>query len=777
MVQTPQTLETILLQLQGMSCAACASAIQRSLQRSPGVDECQVNFGLEQARVIFDPQVTTLADLQNTVAKAGYEAQPLDMTRNSADELDRAQAHRQRHLGRKAIVGLSLSAVLLVANLPMMVGLSLPQGAWLHLTPWSQWLLSTPVQFWCGSSFYRGTWAALRRGRSDMNTLVALGTTVAYGYSLGLTLMDPSHTVHLYYETASVVISLVLLGRWLELRARRKTSEAIRQLMDLRPQTARLVRQGQDQVIPLGAVQVGDRLRVRPGEQVPVDGRIVEGQSTIDESLVTGEPLPVAKGVGDEAIGATLNKTGSFILEAERVGQDTVLAQIIQLVQAAQTQKAPLQNLADTITAWFVPLVLGIAGITFMVWGIILGDLTLAMTHTVGVLVIACPCALGLATPTSMIVATGRGASQGILIRGGDSLELARRLDYVVFDKTGTLTEGRPLVQDWITVDGVAQELDLLRRVAAVEQQSEHPLAEAIVSYGETQGAIVANLQVNQFEAVPGCGVQAQVWDPQAPQQPSQDLHIGTQRWFRELGIETQANSASGSPLATYADTAERQQKTVVWVAVDRHVQGLLTIGDRLKPEAFGTVQALQKRGLTIVMLTGDNQATAEAMAQTLGITRVIAQVRPDQKASVIAQLQRGHTTHPKQPKRIVAMVGDGLNDAPALAQADVGIALGTGTDVAMAASDITLIGGNLQVIPTAIDLSRATVRNIYQNLFFAFVYNSLGIPLAAGLFYPWLGWSLNPMVAGAAMALSSVSVVTNALRLRRIPLASGTTR
>ena len=535
-----------------------------------------------------------------------------------------------------------------------------------------------------------------------------------------------------------------MLGRLLENRAKGQTSEAIRQLIGLQAKTARVIRHGREVDIPIAEVVLGDIILVRPGEKIPVDGEIVHGASTIDESMVTGESLPVKKQSGDEVIGATLNKTGSFKFKATRVGKDTFLAQIVKLVQQAQGSKAPIQRLADRVTGWFVPAVIAIAIATFIIWFNIMGNVTMALITTVGVLIIACPCALGLATPTSIMVGTGKGAENGILIKGAESLELAHKLQAIVLDKTGTITQGKPTVTDFVTVNGTANsnELKLLSLAASVERNSEHPLAEAVVQYARAQG--VEPTEVREFEAVAGSGVQGYASD--------RLVQIGTHRWMNELGINT-------SQLQQQWDRLEYLGKTVIWIAIDGTVQGIMGISDAVKPSSTGAIRTLQRMGLEVVMLTGDNRRTAEVIAREVGIKRVFAEVRPDQKATQVQNLQA--------EGKVVAMVGDGINDAPALAQADVGIAIGTGTDVAIAASDLTLISGDLQGIVTAIQLSRATIRNIRQNLFFAFIYNVAGIPIAAGILFPFFGWLLSPIIAGAAMAFSSVSVVTNALRLR----------
>jgi Cu+-exporting ATPase len=747
---TQSTTQTF--KLRGMSCAACAGNVESAILAVPGVEACNVNFGAEQAAVTYDAQGVTVAEIQAAVDAAGYGAQPLnDNVLDFDDEADRREGDTERrHLMRKAVFSLGIGAILIVGSLPMMTGIPMPFiPAWLH-APWFQFVLTTPVMVWAGQSFFINAWKALKRRTATMDTLVAVGTGAAYLYSVVVMLFPQrfhSHgdMVEVYFEVAAVIIAMILLGNLLENRAKGQTSEAIRNLIGLQPKTARVVRGGQTLDIPITEVMLGDIVVVRPGEKIPVDGEILEGSSTLDESMVTGESVPVQKGVGDEVIGATLNKTGSFKFRATRVGKDTFLAQIVTLVQQAQGSKAPIQRVADRVTAWFVPVVMIMAVLTFGIWMLATGNLTMALTTTVGVLIIACPCALGLATPTSIMVGTGKGAEHGILIKGADSLELAHRIQTIVLDKTGTITQGKPTVTDYVTVSGTAHgnELTLLRLAASLEQSSEHPLAEAVVAYAETQQVGLSDTQ--DFEAMAGSGVQGSVeghW-----------VQIGTHRWLRELGIATEALQEDWERL-------ESQGRTVVWLAVDGRVEAILAIADAVKPSSVHAISLLQRMGLEVVMVTGDNRRTAEAIAQEVGLSRVIAEVRPDQKASVIQDLQR--------EQKIVAMVGDGINDAPALAQADVGMAIGTGTDVAIAASDITLISGDLHGIVTAIQLSRATLRNIRQNLFFAFIYNVLGIPIAAGVLYPLVGWLLNPIIAGAAMTFSSVSVVSNALRLRK---------
>jgi P-type Cu+ transporter len=751
-MNTTIDVEKVTLKLRGMSCAACASSIESVIRDVPGVVECNVNFGAEQAAVQYNPRQTSIEEIQKAVAEAGYTAYSIpdqDIVTGEDDSEKAIRKAESRALIRKIIVGGVISLILIIGSLPMMIGLKLPFiPAWLH-NPWLQLILTTPVQFWCGYRFYIGAWKAFKRHTATMDTLIALGTSAAYFYSLFATLfpkffLNQGLMPEVYYETAAVVITLILLGQWFENRARGQTSEAIRKLMGLQARDARVIHNGQEIDIPINQVQIGDTILVRPGEKIPVDGEIISGSSTIDEAMVTGESIPVKKEPGDEVIGATINKTGSFKFQATRVGKDTVLAQIVKLVQDAQGSKAPIQRLADRVTGWFVPVVIAIAIVTFVLWFVIMGNISLALVTTVGVLIIACPCALGLATPTSVMVGTGKGAENGILIKGAASLELAHKIQTIVLDKTGTITQGKPTVTNYATVKGIADgaELELLRLTAAVESNSEHPLAEAIVRYAQSQNIAVP--EVIDFKAIAGSGVQGKVSNCL--------VQIGTQRWMSELGIEITA-------LQSQKDSWEAESQTVVLIAVDKQLEGIIAIADAIKPTSPAAIKALRKLGLEVVMLTGDNQKTAEAIAREVGIVRVEAEVRPNQKVAKVKQLQ--------QEGKIVGMVGDGINDAPALAQADVGIAIGTGTDVAIAASDITLISGELQGIVTAIKLSKATISNIRQNLFFAFIYNVLGIPIAAGILFPFFGWLLNPIIAGGAMAFSSVSVVTNALRLR----------
>jgi len=667
--------------------------------------------------------------------------------------MQRELARERTLLSRKVSVAALLTTLVVLSSLPHMLGGGhhsfLP--AW-FTSPWTQLLLTTPVLFWCGRDFFSGALSAFRQHSADMNTLVAAGTGIAWLTSLFSTLFPQvliaeGLPADVYYESAAVILTMVLLGRLLEARARGHTSEAIRRLLQFQPPTARVLREGQPIEIPLPQVVVGDLVQVRPGEKIPTDGVVSEGSSWVEESMLTGEPTPIAKASGDTVIGASMNRSGSFSFRVSRVGSDTVLAQIVALVRQAQSSRTQVQRLADQVVGWFVPVVIALAIAAFVVWFLISGNPVLAMLFLVSVLVIACPCALGLATPTSIMVASGKGAETGLIFRSAEALETAGKLRTIVLDKTGTLTCGQPEVTDFERLPGGVLPADtLLALTVALESRSEHPLAEAITTYARSQLKDRELPMVNGFESVAGRGVQAAIG--------SQQVRVGTPRWFEELGI----NTATLTPLVERLELAAR---SVAVVVVDGRLEACFGVADPLKPTSAAAVAALRRLGLQVVMLSGDARRTAEVVAAQVGIERVIAEVRPADKASVLKQLQ-------EQGVGPVAMVGDGINDAPALAQADVGIAMGTGTDVAIAASDITLISGNLAGVPAAIELSRAAMANIRQNLVFAFAYNVAGIPIAAGLLFPLTGWLLSPMIAGAAMAFSSVSVVSNALRLRR---------
>jgi Cu+-exporting ATPase len=670
-----------------------------------------------------------------------------------ADGMERELARERTLLRRKVSVAAVLTGLVVLSSLPHMLGGGhhsfLPP--W-FTSPWTQLILTTPVLFWCGRDFFSGAISAFRQHSADMNTLVAAGTGIAWLTSLFTTLFPQVLVAEglpadVYYETAAVILTLVLLGRLLEARARGQTSEAIRRLLQLQPPTARVLRDGQPVEIPVSRVVVGDLVQVRPGDKIPVDGEVIEGSSWVEESMLTGEPTAVSKGVGDAVIGASINRNGSFSFRVSRVGGDTVLAQIVDLVRQAQSSRTQVQRLADQMVGWFVPVVIALAIAAFVVWFLVSGNAVLAMLFLVSVLVIACPCALGLATPTSIMVASGKGAENGLIFRSAEALETAGKLRTIVLDKTGTLTRGQPQVTDFERHPGGVLPTDtLLALTAALESRSEHPLAEAIVAYSLSHRQDGELPAVEGFEAVAGRGVQGSI--------AGQQVRVGTPRWFEELGI----NTADLKPLV---ERLEAAACSVAVVVVDGRMEGCFGVADPLKPSSAAAVAALRRLGLQVVMLSGDARRTAEVVAAQVGIERVIAQVRPADKVLVVKQLQ-------EQGKGPVAMVGDGINDAPALAQADVGIAMGTGTDVAIAASDITLISGNLAGVPASIELSRAAMANIRQNLVFAFAYNVAGIPLAAGLLFPLTGWLLSPMIAGAAMAFSSVSVVSNALRLRK---------
>nr|WP_322774055.1 copper-translocating P-type ATPase [Synechococcus sp. CBW1107] len=670
----------------------------------------------------------------------------------SADGMERELARERTLLRRKVSVAAVLTVLVMLSSLPHMLGLhSLPFLPLWFTSPWTQLILTTPVLFWCGRDFFTGAVSALRQHSADMNTLVAAGTGIAYLTSLFTTLFPQvliaeGLPADVYYETVAVILTLVLLGRLLEARARGQTSEAIRRLLQLQPPTARVLREGQPVEVPVSMVVVGDLVQVRPGEKLPVDGVVEEGSSWVEESMLTGEPTPVAKAAGDAVIGASMNRSGSFTFRVSRVGSGTVLAQIVELVRQAQSSRTQVQRLADQVVGWFVPVVIALAIAAFVIWFLISGNPVLAMLFLVSVLVIACPCALGLATPTSIMVASGKGAENGLIFRSAEALETAGKLRTIVLDKTGTLTRGQPEVTDFERLNGGGLPAStLLALTASLESRSEHPLAEAIVTYARSQLKDGSMPAVEGFEAVAGRGVQGVV--------AGQQVRVGTPRWFAELGIDTAA-------LKPLVERLEAAACSVAAVVVDGRIEACFGVADPLKTSSEAAVAALRRLGLQVVMLSGDARRTAEVVAAQVGIERVIAEVRPADKASVVQELQQ-------KMEGLVAMVGDGINDAPALAQADVGIAMGTGTDVAIAASDITLISGNLAGVPAAIELSRAAMANVRQNLFFAFAYNVAGIPIAAGLLFPLTGWLLSPMIAGAAMAFSSVSVVSNALRLR----------
>ena len=740
------------LPILGMTCASCVSRVEKALRTPPGVLRAEVNLATEKATVTYLPGQATRQDLVDAVRGAGYDVvEPAPgageaAVAAAADAEEAARAAAYHTLKLKVAVGFALSIFIFLGTMQPHWFPFLP--AWMH-DGYLLWGLASIVQFWVGRQFYTTAWAALKHGTTTMNTLVAMGSSAAYLYSV-LGLLFPAFFEHqglgepMYFDSSAFIITLILTGRLLEARAKGQTGAAIKALIGLQPRTARVVRDGVETDVPVAEVLVGDRLVVRPGEKVPVDGVVEEGSSPVDESMLTGEPIPVGKHPGDEVIGATLNTTGSFTLRATKVGSETALAQIVRLVQQAQGTKPPIARLADVIAAWFVPAVIAIATVTLVVW-LVWGPqpaLNYALLNFVAVLVIACPCALGLATPTAIMVGTGKGAENGVLIRDGAALETAHKLDVVVLDKTGTLTEGKPRVTDVVPfdgADGAAPPLDedgLLRLVAGAERGSEHPLAAAILAEADARG--VETPRATAFEAIAGHGIRAVV--------DGHTVVAGNERLAGDAGERAALLAGQG--------------KTVVSVLVDDVPAGAIAVADTLKPSSAAAVGRLRQLGLDVVMLTGDQEATARAIAAEAGIDHVIAGVLPQQKAAEVAALQRDGSR--------VAMVGDGINDAPALAQADVGMAIGTGTDVAMEASDVTLVSGDLGGVTTAVQLSRATIRTVKQNLFWAFAYNVALIPLAAGAFYPAFGILLSPIWAAAAMGLSSVTVVSNSLRLRR---------
>jgi len=714
-----------------------ARRLEKALLKLDGVLEAQVNFTAEKARVRYIPTVVTQAEIRRAVAGSGFEA--LEMGGEAEDAEAKAREREIAEQKRLLIIGLIFTIPLFLFSMGMDVGL-LPK-MWMEAA-WARWLmfvLATPVQFYVGWQYYVGAYKALRNGSANMDVLIAMGSSVSYAYSV--TVMLGVISGHVYFETAAVIITLIRLGKFLEARAKGRTSEAIKKLMGLRAKTARVLRAGLETDVPVDEVIVSDVVIVRPGEKIPVDGVVIEGRSAVDESMLTGESLPVEKGPGDPVIGATLNKLGLLKFEATKVGKETALAQIIRLVEEAQGSKAPIQKLADQVSAIFVPVVLGIAAVTFLAWYFIVpeawggGDFTTALINMVAVLVIACPCAMGLATPTAVMVGTGKGAELGILFRNSEALERAGNVGVVVLDKTGTITKGQPAVTD-VVVNGKVDEGELLMLAASVEKGSEHPLGEAIWAEATSRGLELA--EVGGFKATPGHGVQAEIKE--------RSVAVGNVRMM-------EANEYPLNGLESDVSRLQSEAKTAMLVAVDGQVAGIVAVADTLKDGSKSAIDELHRMGLKVAMITGDNQKTAEAIATQVGVDTVLAEVLPEGKSSEVKKLQESGV--------VVAMVGDGVNDAPALAQADVGIAIGTGTDVAMAAAPVTLISGDLIGLPRAISLSRRTLGTIKQNLFWAFFYNIILIPAAA------MGF-LIPMLAAGAMAFSSVFVVSNSLRLRR---------
>jgi P-type Cu+ transporter len=731
----------------GISCASCVGTIEDAVLALPGVDRASVNMGTEKVTVDYDPSRVDEAAISEQITTAGYELrEPPAEGVTAEDDEAAARGEEIRDLSLRVLLGAVLTLPVLVGVMAMDVF----DATWvpeLLVDHWVQLVLIAPVMLWAGWPIHRTGWLALAHRSADMNSLITVGTTAAFVYSLFVTVAPgalPEDLREVYFEAVGVIITLILLGRLLEVRAKAGTGEAIRKLIGLQARTATVIRDGAEREVEIGEVVPGDVVVVRPGEKVPVDGEVVEGSSSVDESMVTGESIPVEKGPGDEAIGATINQTGALRIRATGVGTETMLAQIIKLVEQAQGSKAPIQRVADRVSSYFVPAVIFIAIATFVVW-FDFGPspaLTFALVSAVTVLIIACPCALGLATPLSIMVGTGKGAGNGILIRSAEALETAQKLDAVILDKTGTITRGEPSLTDVVAIGAIGED-ELLKLTAAAERSSEHPLAGAIVAGAEVRGLTGAEHEA--FESVTGGGVRAAVG--------GRELLVGTRRLLGEEGIET-------SELERAATALEAEGKTAILVAVDGRPAGVIAVADTVKPDSAAAISTLRSRGLEVVMISGDNQRTAEAIAAEVGVDRVLAEVLPQDKALEVRRLQ--------DEGKLVAMVGDGINDAPALAQADVGVAIGTGTDVAIEAADVTLVSGELTKVVTALELSTATMRNIRQNLVFAFGYNTMGIPIAAGVLYPFFELQLSPMIAAAAMAASSLSVVTNANRLRR---------
>ncbi|MDP4549613.1 heavy metal translocating P-type ATPase [Alkalihalobacillus macyae] len=730
--------EQVELDIHGMTCAACSTRIEKGLNRTGGVDSASINLTTESGIVEYQPGTVTVDEIIQKVRKLGYEA----IVKKDRDE---KKSHKAEEIKKKKVklgISILLSLPLLytmIAHLPFDIALPLPE---LFMNPWFQFLLATPVQFYIGAPFYVGAYRALINKSANMDVLVALGTSAAYFYSVveGIRLLiTPGYNPELYFETSAILITLILVGKLFEDLAKGRTTQAITKLLNLQAKEASVIRDGEEIKLPVDQVVVGDTIIVRPGEKIPVDGVVQKGKSSVDESMITGESIPIEKTDGDAVIGSTINENGTLTLKAEKVGKDTALAGIIKIVEEAQGSKAPIQRMADIISGIFVPIVVGIAVVTFLVWYLWVNpfDLPQALEVAIAVLVIACPCALGLATPTSIMVGTGKGAEMGVLFKGGEFLEGTHKIDAILLDKTGTITKGKPEVTDFVVFEGEEQEV--LASLVAAEKASEHPLARSIVQYGEQRQMRVD--EAESFEAIPGHGITSVI--------DGKRVLIGTRKLMERENV---AYIHHEDVMAAY----ETEGKTAMFIAIEQTIMGIIAVADTVKETSKQAIQELRDMNIDVYMITGDNKRTAEAIGKQVNITGIYAEVLPEDKANKVKELQ-------DQGKR-VAMVGDGINDAPALATADIGMAIGTGTDVAIETADVTLVGGDLEHIPKAINLSRKTMKNIRQNLFWALFYNSIGIPIAAiGLLAPW--------VAGAAMAFSSVSVVTNSLRLKRVKI------
>mgnify|MGYP001022793083 FL=1 len=737
----------IILPISGMTCASCVRAVERAIGKLEGIIEVSVNLATEKAKIVYDPSKVRISQIKDAVAKAGYKALDIE----TGQQADYEKAEREKEAGtlwKKFLFSIVFTVPLLYIAMGPMIGFPLPDIISPHMNPLNfgliQLILVIPSII-AGYKFYTVGFSRLIRREPNMDSLIAVGTSAAFIYGIYAIIQilngHKEYAHDMYFESAGVIISLILLGKFLESVTKGKTSEAIKKLMGLAPKTAIVIQDGKEMVIPIEEVEVGDIILVKPGEKIPVDGEVTEGRTSVDESMLTGESIPVEKNPGDTVIGASINKNGTIKFKATKVGKDTALAQIIKLVEDAQGSKAPIAKMVDIIAGYFVPVVMAIAAISGLAWFISGQSVVFSLTIFISVLVIACPCALGLATPTAIMVGTGKGAEYGVLIKSGEALETAHKIKTVVFDKTGTITEGKPVVTDIITT-GLIDLTELLRLSASAEKGSEHPLGEAIVNEAKAKNLELSS--IDSFEAIPGHGIEVTI--------EGKKLLLGNKKLMDDRKIEISLQKES--------DKLAEEGKTPMYVAIDNELAGIIAVADVMKPGSKKAIEALHNMGIEVAMITGDNKRTAEAIARQVGIDRVLAEVLPQDKANEIKKLQA-------EGKK-VAMVGDGINDAPALAQADIGIAIGSGTDVAIESADIVLMRSDLMDVPTAIQLSRQTIRNIKQNLFWAFAYNSAGIPVAAGLLYLMGGPLLNPMIAAAAMAFSSVSVLTNALRLKR---------